>query len=122
MKETLLEDLQLRIMKVLWANGESSVEDIRDQLAEEKKLAINTIGTVLRRLEEKKYVKHYKESRRFIYFPIVTEQNAQTSAFRKLKEKFFKGRSIELINHLIDAKQLTSAEIDEIKERLERLS
>ncbi len=122
MKEGSLDELQLKIMKALWSNGKSSVQEIREELAKEKPLAINTIGTVLKRLEEKGFVSHFKDSRKFIFSALVSEQKAQSSALSKLKERFFDGRNIEIVNHLIDAKQLTDEEIDLIKTRLEKLN
>ncbi len=122
MKETSLDELQLKIMKVLWSNGKSSVQEIRDELAKEKPLAINTIGTVLKRLEEKGFVSHFKESRKFIFSARVSEQSAQLNALSRLKERFFSGRNIDIVNHLIDAKELSQEEIEEIKKRLENFN
>ena len=122
MKETSLDELQLKIMKVLWSKGKSSVQEIRDELAKEKSLAINTIGTVLKRLEEKGFVSHFKDSRKFIFSALISEKNAQLNALSRLKERFFSGRNIEIVNHLIDARQLSKEEIEEIKTRLENFN
>ena len=46
-----LGDLQLAIMRVLWANGEAAASDVHKALLDERGLAITTIKTMLRKLE-----------------------------------------------------------------------
>ncbi|MYI22739.1 MAG: BlaI/MecI/CopY family transcriptional regulator, partial [Gammaproteobacteria bacterium] len=47
-----LGDLQLAIMRVLWERGEAPAIEVHQALFEERRLAVTTIKTMLRKLEE----------------------------------------------------------------------
>src|SRR5258705_11787887 len=68
-----LGDLQLAIMRVLWAQGEATVADVHEALEPERGLALTTIATMLVKMEKKGVVDHRAEGRRFIYRPLVSE-------------------------------------------------
>ena len=52
-------------MKILWARGESTVNDIAAALPKKNALAYNSVLTTIRILEQKGYVQHRKEGRAF---------------------------------------------------------
>ena len=62
-----LGDLQLRIMKVLWANEAATVAEVHAAVGGEGDLAYTTVATMLRKMEARGLVKHRMEARSFIY-------------------------------------------------------
>jgi predicted transcriptional regulator len=68
-----LTDLQLAIVRILWARGESTVLEVQEALASERKLAQTTVATILTRLEKRRIVKHQAKGRLFVYKALVTE-------------------------------------------------
>src|ERR1700730_2430328 len=68
-----LTDAQREIMQVVWERVEATVSEVRDALAS-RKLARNTIQTMMVRLEEKGWLKHREEGRRFLYSAKVPQR------------------------------------------------
>lgn len=62
-----LSALEHQVMEILWALGTANSEQVRNALASKHPLKDSTVRTVLRRLQEKGYVKHQVEGRTFIY-------------------------------------------------------
>jgi hypothetical protein len=54
-------DLQLRILKELWACAEASVAEVHATVGSERSLAHTTIATMLRKMEERGLVGHREE-------------------------------------------------------------
>ena len=62
-----LTQAELRLMKVLWRRGESTVADMVAATAPEAALAYTSILTTIRILETKGYVSHRQDGRAFLY-------------------------------------------------------
>jgi predicted transcriptional regulator len=119
MKKIKLDELQLAIMQVLWQKGEASVAEIQDALKDSRDLAITTIGTVLSRLEDKKKaVTHSRQGRKYVYKAIISEEETKSSMVNSLVKQLFKGRSVSLVNHLLQEDELDKAELDQLKEMI----
>ncbi len=114
-----LTDLQLAVMKALWSLGSGSVADVQAALASEgRELAVTTISTLLRRLDEQGWVRHSKTGRQFIYHPQVLEKEAAKSALRRVVDHFFDGRVASVTAELLDSEDVTEGELDEIRRLL----
>lgn len=120
MEKIKLDDLQLRIMQVLWKAGEAGVSDIQEQLKaqEERELAITTLNTVLQRLYKRGIVNYRKEGRQYIYRAEVSEKETQSSMASSLIDRLFKGKSSVLVNHLLESSAFDSDELEELKQRI----
>lgn len=102
-----LGELQLAIMRVIWQRDEATVADVQGALHEERGLALTTIATMLKRLENRGVVKHRLEGRQFVYRAQITEDLVKSSMVGQLTSRLFKGDPLALLNHL-----LTEYEID----------
>ena len=120
MEKIKLDDLQLRIMQVLWSKGEAGVRDIQEHLKrkEDRELAITTLNTVLQRLYKRGIVNYRKEGRQYIYRAEVTEKETQSSMASSLINKLFKGKSSVLVNHLLESSAFDSDELEELKQKI----
>ncbi len=78
-----------QIMDILFARGEATVLEIREQLPDPP--AATAIRTFLRILEQKAGVKRKKVGREFVYMPKQTPRKAGREAFQHLLETFFEG-------------------------------
>lgn len=117
MEKIKLDDLQLKIMKVLWKNGELGVSQVQDHLKqnEKREFAITTINTILQRLYKKGIVNYRKAGRQYIYRAEVSEKETQTSMTSSLIDKLFKGKSSVLVNHLLESSEFEAGELEKLK-------
>ena len=68
-KSNTLTEAELRLMKILWARGESAVSDLVAATSDETQLAYTSVLTTIRILERKGYVVHRQEGRALLYSP-----------------------------------------------------
>jgi BlaI family transcriptional regulator, penicillinase repressor len=111
-----LGDLQLAIMRVLWACGESTVADVHEALEPERGLALTTIATMLVKMEKKGVVDHRAEGRRFIYRPLVSEDKVRRSMVADLTAQLFRGDVAALVNHLLSEHEIEPRELSELRD------
>jgi len=111
-----LGDLQLRIMKVLWAGGEATVAEVHKALAAESDLAYTTVATMLRKMEARRLVKHRTEARSFVYRAAVGEEAVSRSMADHLLEGLFEGSLAHMVRHLLSNREVSRAELSQLEE------
>ena len=119
-KSPTLTEAELRLMKVLWSRGESTVNDIAAALPDENALAYNSVLTTIRILEQKGYVQHRKEGRAFYYVPLVAEQEAGTSEIRLVLRRFFGDSREKLMLSLLGDHEVTPEELQRLKDAIQQ--
>lgn len=117
-----LTDGELRLMQVLWDNGESTVNDVVESLKTRPKPAYNTVLTLLRIMEKKGYVTHRKDGRAFIFRPLIGRDDASRSALKTLVNRFFEGSPRLLMLNLLEDADLSSEALEQLKARIEEAS
>lgn len=119
MEKIKLDDLQLKIIKVLWELGEASVGQIQEILKAERTFAITTISTVLQRLHKREIVGFRKVGRQYIYKALISEKETQNSMTNNLVQQLFDGKSSVLVNHLLEADAFETDELNQLKKLIE---
>lgn len=112
-----LTDREAEVMEVLWRRGPSTVNEVREALAET--FAYTTVLTVLRTLEDKGYVEHSAEGRAHRYSAVVTIEKAQSSATRALIDKLFAGSTELFLTHVVTDQKLSDASARRIRRLLD---
>jgi predicted transcriptional regulator len=116
-KSPNLTEAELRLMDVLWNTGSATVAEVADALPKQLGLAYNTVLTTLRILEDKGYVRHTKskESRAFLYHPLVARETASRSAVRHLLGRFFGNSAEALVLNLLEDEHVSEKERKRIR-------
>ena len=110
-----LTEAELRLMRLLWALGESAVSDLVQALPDETPLAYTSVLTTIRILEQKGYVCHRKEGRAFLYSPCVAEHEARQSEIRHVLSRFFGNSRERLVLSLLGDADVTPEELERMK-------
>jgi BlaI family transcriptional regulator, penicillinase repressor len=110
-----LTDLQLALMRVLW-RGEATVQEITTALEPERRLALTTVATVLRRLERRGLVRHRTEGRQFVYAAKVAEPDVRRSMVAELTDGLFDGNPAALVSHLLTEGDIAPGDLARVKE------
>lgn len=113
-KTSSLGELQLAILRVLWAAGEATASDVHAALHAERGLAPTTIATMLKKMERRGLVSHREEGRRFIYRSAVTEEAVTRSMVADLTDRLFGGKASDLMGHLLAEHDIDRAELAEL--------
>jgi predicted transcriptional regulator len=103
----------------MWQYGKLTAERVREVLDEQKRpLKDSTVRTVLRRLEEKGYVKHTLENRTFIYSPSEAAPMVAGRAVKRILEWFCEGSVEQLLVGMVDSSVLDRKELQRLAERI----
>jgi BlaI family penicillinase repressor len=109
-------DLQLAVLRALWALGEAAVPDVQAHLgAEGRRLAPTTVATVLRRMEKKGWVHHREEGRSFLYRAADSREEVADSALARITGALFGGDVPALVSQLIDSRAVTAKDLARIR-------
>lgn len=114
-RSNTLTEAELRIMRILWARGESLVSDLVSAMPESSPLAYTSVLTTVRVLEQKGYVKHRPEGRAFLYSPCIAQQDASESEVRHVLHRFFDNSRERLMLSLLGDGGITAEELQRLK-------
>jgi predicted transcriptional regulator len=92
-----------QIMDVVYRLEEAGAEAIRAELPDPP--SNSAIRSMLRHLEEKGYLDHREEGRRYVYFPTCPKEEVRRSLLEHLQETFFGGSLPETVATLLSAKR-----------------
>lgn len=112
-----LGDLQLAILRTLWDLGEAPVSAVHEALAD-RQLALTTIATMLRKMEEKGLVGHTELGRQFVYRAKVAPEQVQKNLVGDLVTKLFDGDPLALVNHLLRAGEIELGELEDLRRQV----
>src|SRR5262249_13262897 len=84
-----LSKRERQIMDIIFAKGQATGIEVMAAMPDE--LSYSAIRTFLRILEQKGYLKHKKENKRFVYLPTQSPRRASVSATKRLLNTFFGG-------------------------------
>jgi predicted transcriptional regulator len=115
-----LTPLELEIMKVLWKEGPSSVQAVQEGLGSRRRLAYNTVQTMLNVLCRKGRVRRRRRERAFVYAPTLTRLQAIRETIGDLVQRLFEGSPEDLVMSLVETKQLTPEKIARLARLVER--
>jgi predicted transcriptional regulator len=113
-----LTKAELRLMKILWSRGESTVADLVAATAPDGELAYTSVLTTIRILETKGYVRHRQEGRAFLYISTVGEAEASRSEVRHVLERFFGNSRERLLLSLLGDDEVSPEELRRLKEAI----
>ena len=117
-KSSTLTVAELRLMKVLWNRGESTVAELVTATSGESPLAYTSVLTTVRILEAKGYVTHRQEGRAFLYSSAVGEAEAERSEIRQLLQRFFGNSRERLMLSLLGDGEIDPEELKRLKEAI----
>ncbi len=114
--------VQLKIMRVLWQEGEATARRIGEVLAKEEPMAHSTVQTLLRQLEVKGAVTHERKERTFVFRALIKESEASRSAAQDLLDRVFRGSLSGLVAHLLDSEDVTPEEMQLLRKVVDEKS
>jgi predicted transcriptional regulator len=112
-------DGELEILRVLWDRGPSPLGIICETLRRERSVATTTVATILRVMLDKGLVRRKQAARGPQWSAAVTQTAAAKSMVGKLVDNIFDGSAGRLAAHLVEAGQLTAAELAELRQLLD---
>ena len=107
-------EAEWKIMEVLWDHSPRTMGEITAILEPATGWTRHTVITLLKRMTEKGAVSMDDTGRAKKYVPLISREEASTVETHKFLDHVFKGKASLLVNHLVDAGDLSEDELKQI--------
>jgi predicted transcriptional regulator len=115
-----LFDSELKVMDVLWKEGDTSAKKISDILKERVGWNMNTTYTLIKRCITKGAIERCDPG--FLCHALIPKEEVQEAETEELINKVFDGSADLLFASLLSRKKLSPEEIGKLKQLVEGLS
>ena len=110
----------MEIMNIVWDHPETTLGEIWRELHDRRKIARNTIQTLLTRLVEKGWLAYRAEGKVFHYRAAVPRQSTMKHVVSRLVETAFNGSAEGLVMALLESQELQDDEVERIRALIEK--
>lgn len=118
-----VSDAELEVLKVLWSTAPATVRDVVVALAGQKRrLAYNTVLTLLSRLRDKGYVTADRRETAHLFRPLVTRDQLLGSTLSALADRLCDGTASPLVQALVRDQRLSADDIADLRKLLDELT
>lgn len=104
-------------MQAVWDRDPCPVEAVYLVVSRKRDLKETSVRTVLRRLEQKGYLRHAEKGQAYVYSAAEPARSLAARAVRQIIDRLCKGSVEELVSGMVEGKMLSKDEM----ERLEKL-
>ena len=115
-----ISEAEFEVMKIVWKHAPISTNEITDKLTQTTKWSPKTIQTLIKRLVTKGALSYEKQSRMFVYMPLVDEAEYIGQESNIFLNRFYNGNITAMLSAYIDNDRLSEAEIDELRSLLSK--
>ena len=102
-------------MKVIWKHAPISTNDITEKLTKTTQWSPKTIQTLIKRLVTKGALSYEKQSRMFVYTPLIKEDEYIGQESRSFLERFFDGNIAAMLSAYLEDDGLSREELDALR-------
>lgn len=115
MKKYEITDAELEIMKVLWENGELTLNEIVELLSKEEEKNKSTIKTLLYRLIDKGSVKSItKGKRENTYKATIKKKEYLERENETFLKKLYNGSTNKLLLNFVEEEKITKKDLEDL--------
>ncbi len=115
-----ISEAEFKVMKIIWKHAPISTNEITDQLLKTTSWSPKTIQTLIKRLVTKGVLSYEKQSRVFVYTPLVAEDEYIKQESNSFLNRFYDGNIILMLSAYLDNDQLSKTEIEELRSLLSK--
>lgn len=109
-----LFDSELKIMDVLWKEGDVTASHIADTLAREIGWNKNTTYTLIKRCIKKGAIERSEPN--FMCHALILKETVQEAETRELIDKVYDGSADQLFTALLGKKKLSAEQIEKLRQ------
>ena len=110
-----LTALEKDVMQAVWDKGCCRVEAVHEVVSRNHDLKETSVRTILRRLEQKGYLRHEVDGSAYVYKAAEPASSLAARAVRQIIDNFCSGSMEELVSGMVDAKVLTQGEMKRLE-------
>jgi BlaI family penicillinase repressor len=111
---------ETEILRLVWQVGQATVQQVCDQLPPKRNIAYKTVQTLLRRLEEKGYLRHKIKGKAYVFFPAVKREDVVKRTVLDFLDRLFAGDPRPLMQFLAEDGRIDAEDIERLKKLIEK--
>lgn len=113
-----ISEAEFEVMKIVWKYAPISTNEVTEKLTKTTNWNPKTIQTLLKRLVTKKVLTYEKQSRMFIYTPLVEENDYIRQESNSFLKRYYNGNITSMLASYLEDDKLSKAELDTLRHLL----
>lgn len=111
---------ETEILRLVWQLEEGTVQQICDQLPPKRNIAYKTVQTLLRRLEEKGYLRHTNRGKAYVFFAAVKREDVVKRTVLDFLDRLFAGDPRPLMQFLAEDGRIDAGDIERLRKLIDK--
>lgn len=117
-----ISESEFEVMKIVWKYAPISTNEITDKLLKTTTWSPKTIQTLIKRLVTKGALSYEKQSRLFVYTPLVKESEYISNESTSFLKRYYNGNISAMLSAYIENDRLSETEIENLRFLLSKRS
>lgn len=115
-----ISEAEFEVMKIIWKYAPINTNEITEKLTKTTTWNPKTIQTLIKRLVTKGVISYEKQSRVFVYTPLIKEKDYIGQESHAFLERYYSGDITTMVSAYIEDKKLSASEIDTLRDILSK--
>ena len=113
-----ISEAEFEVMKIVWKHAPISTNEITEKLLQTTSWSPKTIQTLIKRLVTKGVLAYEKQSRVFVYTPVVKESDYINQESNSFLNRYYDGDITAMVSSYIEHDKLSEKEIETLRSLL----
>lgn len=113
-----ISEAEFEIMKIIWKYAPINTNEVTEKLTHTTDWSPKTIQTMLKRLVAKNALTYSKESRVFVYTPLISETEYLRQKRTSFLDRYFQGNMTSMLSSYLEEETLSQKELEELRKLL----
>jgi len=110
-----ISEAEFEVMKIVWKYAPISTNEITEKLLQTTSWSPKTIQTLIKRLVNKGALTYEKQSRMFVYTPIIKESEYIGQESNSFLNRYYDGNITTMLSAYIENDKLSESELDTLR-------
>jgi len=107
-----------QVMQIIWELEKALVRDVLNQFPEPRP-PYTTLASVIKQLENKRYLDHKTYGNTHEYFPLISKKAYQHNSFNLLVKNYFEGSAKNVLSFMVKEDKLSEKDIQDLEKMVE---
>lgn len=113
-----ISEAEFEVMKIIWKYAPINTNEVTEKLTHTTDWNPKTIQTMLKRLVAKNALTYSKESRVFVYTPLISEAEYLRQKRTSFLDRYFQGNMTSMLSSYLEEETLSPKELEELRKLL----
>ena len=115
-----ISEAEFEVMKVVWKYAPISTNEITDKLLQSTTWSPKTIQTLIKRLVTKGVLSYEKQSRVFVYTPLIKESDYIGQESNSFLARFYNGDITAMLTAYLENDKVSETDIEHLRSLLSK--